>query len=51
MDTKTRALHQGLIRLAKGAIKLWEGYIAPPSEQYPDAPVPPDKAAPTGESK
>lgn len=46
MDSKTRALHQTLIRLAKGAIKAWEAYIAPPSDQYP-ATEPPGPAAPT----
>ena len=51
MDAKTRAFHAGLIRLAKGAIKLWEGYIAPPSDQYPDAPPPPEQAAPNGGQK
>lgn len=51
MDQKTRALHQTLIRLAKGAIKAWEAYIEPTSAQYPDAPAPPEKAAPTGGQK
>ena len=51
MDAKTRALHQGLIRLAKGAIKLWEGFIEGASAQYPDAPVPAEKPAPAGGPK
>jgi hypothetical protein len=52
MDARTRALHEGLIRLAKGAIKLWEHYVAPPSAQYPEAPLPPpQRAAPAGEPK
>ena len=52
MDAKTRAFHQALIRLAKGMLRAWEEYVAPPSAQYPEAPVPPpDTAAPAGEPK